>query len=170
MQVTAKAAETDVRKAIEAVPGINERQIRYVLAFISGKSKSESAELAGYSPTSSSMLHRSAAVQAAIAACVERYLHGELLPLAFNVATRLLLDDRTPHGVRSSLALGILDRAGFDAKRHQRLAESGKDVSQMSADELQASIDKLQAEIDGRMKDVTPNSVPDDAQDVDLYP
>lgn len=163
------APEPDIRKAVAAVPGMSERQIKYVLGVLAGLTQEQAAREAGYQ-SSSSVVHRSVAVQRALSTIIEQYLTQDLLPLAFGVATKLLRSDTTPEGVRANLAVAIMDRAGFDAKRHQRLAESGKDVSQMSADELQASIDKIQAEIDGRMRDITPDSVPDDTQDIDLYP
>ena len=108
-----------------------------------------------------------------MALVMERYLMGELAPIAMNVATKLLTDDKTPPGVRATLSLGILDRAGYSAKRHEKQAAQGKDASQMTRDELQAEIDKLAREIEGRMVDVTPDGVPDsepiEAQAIDLY-
>ena len=153
---------------VRAMGGLTERQILYVEALIDGKSKAEAARVAGYAEGGISQVHQHAKVQAALALVMERYLASELTPLALSVAAKLLRDDKTAAGVRANLALGIMDRAGFSAKRFEQRAGEQKDPSQMDSAELQAAIDKLQAEIDGRLVDVTPHSDPIDAQAFDF--
>ena len=173
MNTTTKGADTDVRAIVAGFPGLSERQCSYLNNFLTGQSKIDAAINAGYSGAAALAVHRSPRVQAALALAVERFLVGELAPAAIHVISRLMADDKTPAGVRGNLALGVLDRAGYSAKRHEKQAAQGKDASQMTRDELQAEIDKLAREIEGRMVDVTPDGVPDsepiEAQAIDLY-
>lgn len=160
---------TDAR-AIVAQSDLSERQQLFIFELLRGRNKTEAALAAGYREGSAGHVLRHAGVQRVLAACMDRFLVGELAPTAFGVVNKLMIDEKTPAGVRATLALGVLDRAGFGAKRHEKQAGEGKDVAQMSADELRQAIDKLQAEIDGRMHDVTPDSGPDDSQLAEIYP
>lgn len=116
------------------------------------------------------MVFRSAKVQSALAAVVDRFLIGELAPMAVHTISRQLASDQTPPGVKATLALGVLDRAGFTAKRHEKADAPQRDASELTPDELQSEIDKLQAAIDAKMRDITPNDAPSATQDIDLYP
>jgi len=159
---------TDAR-AIVAQSDLSERQQLFIAELLRGRNKNEAALAAGYREGSAGHVLRHAGVQRVLAAAMDRFLVGELAPTAFGVVNKLMLDEKTPAGVRAQLALGVLDRAGFGAKRHEKQAGDGKDVAQMSAEELRQAIDKLQGEIDGRMRDVTPVSVPNDSQVIELY-
>jgi len=159
---------TDAR-AIVARSGLNERQQLFIFELLKGSTKTEAARIAGYAEGTAATVLRAAGVQRTLVAAMDRFLVGELAPTAFGVVNKLMLDEKTPAGVRATLALGVLDRAGFGAKRHEKQAGDGKDVAQMSAEELRQAIDKLQAEIDGRMHDVTPDSAPSASQDIELY-
>lgn len=164
-----KGAMTDVARQFVGL-GMTDQQMLYCYAYLSGRSKTEAAIDAGYAFGSAPAIHRSAKVQAAIAAAMDRFLIGELAPAAIHTISRVLADDKTAAGVKATLALGVLDRAGFSAKRHERPEGAGKDPSQMTTLELQEQIDKLEAQIVAKMRDITPVDAPSVAQDVDLYP
>lgn len=156
--------------------GLTDQQRAYVEAYLSGSTKMEACRIAGYSGQGMHQVHRSPKVQAALALAVERYLVGELAPAAISVISEMLADKKTPAGARATLALGVLDRAGFDAKRLDRKAAAGGDVSSMTRSQLEAEIQRLASEIDNRMVDVTPSagdgepvSEPDTTQVIDLY-
>jgi len=161
-------ATTDLAETV-VKSGLNDRQQIAVMAYLSGKSKIEAAIEAGYSDTSGTAVFRTAKMQAVYAAAMDRFLVGELAPQAIHTISRLLDDSKTPAGVRATLALGVLDRAGFSAKRHEKPGGSDKDPSTMTAADLQSEIDRLQREIDARMRDVTPVSAPITQQELDLY-
>lgn len=164
-----KSAATDVSRMLAGY-SLSEAQMLAVSGYLNGKSKIEAARDAGYSETSGAAMFRSASVQAALAACIDRFMVGELAPQAIHTVSKLLADTATPAGVKATLALGVLDRAGFDAKRHQKQDGQAKDISAMSTDELQQQIAKIQREIDAKMRDITPDDAPNDAQDIDLFP
>lgn len=166
-QVT--ATETDVIKIVRGY-GLDDRPLNAVINFLNGSTKEEACLDAGYAKGSSGMVFRSAKVQAALAAVIDRHLVGELAPGAIHVLSRLLYDERVAAGVRSNIAFGLLDRAGFTAKRHEKAGGDARDPSQLNPAELQAQIDKLQREIDGRMRDVTPNDAPNTTQVLDMFP
>ena len=175
MHSTTKGVETNMRKALaSASHSLSDRQLLFVTGFLEGKSKSEAALDAGYESASAAAVFRSAKVQAALSLVLDRFLVGELAPMAMRTAYRLMNDVLTPAGVKASLALGVLDRAGFTAKRHEaNQAASSKDPSAMSREELGAEIERLSREIDGRMKDITPDgapvSEPMTSQELDMY-
>ena len=164
-----KAAHTD---AANILAGYNlvERQLNAVLNFLNGLNKEDACLEAGYAKGSSGMVFRSGKVQGAIAAVMDRYLLGELAPMAMHTLTRQLASDQTPAGVKATIALGILDRAGFTAKRHDKTDGTRFDAASATSDQLQAEIDRLQSEIDAKMRDVTPDDAPTDNQAIELYP
>jgi hypothetical protein len=164
-----KATQTD---AANILAGYNlaERQLNAVLNFLNGLNKEDACLASGYAKGSSGMVFRSARVQAAIAAVMDRYLLGDLAPTAMHTLSRLLASDETAAGVKTTIALGILDRAGFTAKRHEKADAARFEAANATPDQLQAEIDRLQAEIDAKLRDVTPVDEPDDSQAVDLYP
>lgn len=164
-----KGAASDVADIIVA-GGLNERQQIAVFEYLNGKTKIEAAVAGGYPATSGTSVFRQARVQAVLAAAMDRFIVGELAPAAIHTISRMFGDPATPAGVKATLALGVLDRAGFSAKRHEKGDQAGKDSSTMTPEELQAQIDKLQAQIDAKMRDVTPVDAPIVQQDVDLYP
>lgn len=164
-----KGAMTDIARQLSGLD-LSEQQMSYVYGYLTGRSKTEAALDAGYALGSAPAVYRSAKVQAAIAAAMDRFLVGELAPAAIHTISRVMADEKTPAGVRAQLALGVLDRAGFSAKRHEKGDQLGKDPSTMTPDELQQQIDKLQAQIEAKMRDITPVDVPRVAQDIDLYP
>lgn len=164
-----KATETDAARILAGY-GLAERQLNAVLNFLNGLNKEDACLASGYAKGSSGMVFRSAKVQGAIAAVMDRYLLGELAPMAMHTLTRQLASDQTPAGVKATVALGILDRAGFTAKRHEKADGARFDAASATSDQLQAEIDRLQAEIDAKMRDITPDSAPTTSQDVDLYP
>jgi hypothetical protein len=161
--------DTDASRIL-AKANLSERQANFVWLYLQGASKEAAAEAAGYSATSGSAVFRSAKVQAALVAVSDRFLLGELAPMALRTAHKLMGDDKTPSGVRATLALGILDRAGFTAKRHEKADGARFDAASATSDQLQAEIDRLQAEIDAKMRDITPDGAPTTNQDIDLYP
>lgn len=164
-----KATQTDVVKIL-AKHSLADRPLNAVLNFLNGLNKEDACLAAGYQKGSSGMVFRSAKVQSALAAVVDRFLIGELAPMAVHTISRQLASEQTPPGVKATLALGVLDRAGFTAKRHEKADAPQRDASTMTPDELQSEIDKLQAAIDAKMRDITPNDAPSSAQDIDLYP
>ncbi|MER9685897.1 hypothetical protein [Mesorhizobium sp. M0139] len=164
-----KGAASDVADIIVA-GDLNERQQIAVFEYLNGKSKIEAAIAGGYPATSGTSVFRQARVQAVLAAAMDRFMVGELAPAAIHTISRMLADNATPPGVKATLALGVLDRAGFSAKRHERPEGAGKDPSQMTTTELQQQIDKLEAQIVAKMRDITPVDAPSAEQDVDLYP
>lgn len=115
------------------------------------------------------MVFRSRSVQDALAAALDRFLVGELAPLAVNTISQMLADTKTPPGVRATLALGVLDRSGYSPKRFESKQETQRDPTQMSPEELQREVEKLQRALDDRLRDVTPDDEPAPAQDLDLY-
>lgn len=163
------AATTDMAKVLAGY-ALTDRALNAVLNFLNGLNKEDACEAAGYAKGSSGMVFRSAKVQAAISAAMDRFMVGELAPGAIHVLSRLLYDERVAAGVRKDIAFGLLDRAGFSAKRHEKGDSTSKDPSTMTPDDLQAQIDKLQREIDAKMRDITPNDAPNIQQDIDLYP
>lgn len=170
MQTSAlKGFDTDAARIL-VDRDLTERQVSFIWNYLQGMTKDGAATASGYLPGAGSTVFRGAKVQAALAACMDRFLVGELAPMALRTAHKLMDEDRTPPGVKASLVLGILDRAGFSAKRHEKGDQLGKDPSTMTPDELQAQIDKLQAQIEAKMRDITPIDAPSVAQDIDLYP
>lgn len=159
MQAVLGRASGDARAMVTAMPGLTQKQSAFLMALFNGKSKEDAAREAGYQDAATPM--RSAAVLAAVAAATDRYLLGELVPVALGVLQKLLISDRTPEGVRANIGFGLLDRAGFTAKRHEKRQDDDKDAAQMNPDELRAAITKLEGELTGRMVDVTPNGAPD---------
>lgn len=169
MQYTStKGAKTDVRQDLQVL-GLNDRQWTFVSNFLDGKSFQAASDCAGYSVSSAKALLRSAKVQQAMALILDRFLVGELAPSAIHTISKLLNDAATPAGVKANLALGVLDRSGFSAKRFEKADGSLKDTSAMSAPELQAEIDRLSREIEAKMVDVTPVSEPLTDEDLELY-
>lgn len=164
-----KGFDTDSARILMKA-NLSERQMNFVWAYLQGATKEGAAAASGYSPASGSAVFRSGKVQAALALINDRFLLGELAPMALRTAHILLGDDKTPPGVRSTLALGILDRAGFTAKRHDKQGAAQFDATLATSDQLQSEIDRLQAEIEAKMLDVTPDDTPADSQAVDLYP
>lgn len=163
------ATTTDMAKVLSGY-ALTDRALNAVLNFLNGLNKEDACEAAGYAKGSSGMVFRSAKVQAAIAATMDRFMLGELAPGALHVLSRLLYDEKVAAGVRKDIAFGLLDRSGFSAKRHERPEGTGKDPSQMTTTELQEQIDKLEAQIVAKMRDITPVDAPSAEQDVDLYP
>lgn len=104
---------------------------------------------------------------------MDRFLTGEAAPAAIRALYQLVNDEKQAGGIRVQAANSLLDRAGFTAKRHEIQAASTKDTSTMTRDELQAEIERLSLAIDQRMKDVTPDGVPNDEpidqQTLDMY-
>lgn len=158
MQAVLSKANSDAKAMVAAMPGLTPKQSVYLHALFNGRSKEEAARDAGYVNAAAAM--RSPAVLAAVAAAADRYLLGELVPASLGVLQSLLLSDKTADGVRATIAFGLLDRAGFTAKRHDKRQDDGKDMLQLDPDQLRAAIDKLQRELDGQMVDVTPNGEP----------
>lgn len=163
-----KGFDTDAARIL-AAQNLSDRQISFIYNYLQGMPKHDAAVAAGYETTSASTVFRGAKVQAALALVMDRFLLGELAPMALRTAHQIMGDPKSPAGVRATLALGVLDRAGFSAKRHEKPGGSDKDPSTMTAADLQSEIDRLQREIDARMRDVTPVSAPISQQELDLY-
>lgn len=163
-----KGFDTDAARILTA-QNLSDRQISFIWNYLQGMPKVDAAVAAGYGESSASMVFRGSKVQAALALVMDRFLLGELAPMALRTAHQIMGDVKAPAGVRATLALGVLDRAGFSAKRHERADGSAKDPSTMTAADLQSEIDRLQREIDARMRDVTPLNAPITQQDLDLY-
>lgn len=163
-----KGFDTDAARIL-AAQNLSERQISFIYNYLQGMPKHDAAVAAGYETTSASAVFRGAKIQAALALVMDRFLLGELAPMALRTAHQIMGDPKAPAGVRATLALGVLDRAGFSAKRHEKGDGTAKDPSTMTAADLQSEIDRLQREIDARMRDVTPVSAPITQQELDLY-
>lgn len=171
MQVVTKGAATDIRQALLDTHSLSDRQVLFVTAFMQGASKSEAAIVAGYDSAQAGMAAwRSKKVQAAIALMVDRFLVGEAAPAALRALYQIVNDEsgRVAGGVRVAAAVAILDRAGFNAKRHQG-GEAELDIGAMSAAELRQALARIDAELTGRMVDVTPDSEPMTSQELDTY-
>lgn len=150
--------------------GLDERQEIFAAAMVSGRSLQEACTLSGYSVTVGYQQLRRPIMQAAIAAAIDASLRSDLAPLALATARKMIASDKTSDGARTTLILGVLDRAGYGADRFKRqAADSGRDVTQMRAEELRSEIDQLQREIEGRAVDITPDGAADVAQALDLY-
>ena len=163
-----KATVTDTAKILAGYD-LGERPLNALLNFLNGLNKEEACLAAGYAKGSSGMVFRSAKVQSAIGAVIDRFLVGELAPGSIHVLSTLLYDDRVAAGIRKDIAFGLLDRAGFSAKRFEKGQGEQQDASTMTVDQLQASIDKIQQAIDAKMRDVTPVDAPHDSQPIDMY-
>lgn len=152
---------------------LSKQQLTAVLAYLTGMSKNDAMRAAGYTENKSWAVFESANVKNAIAVILESFLQSDAAPAALRALYTIVSDDRAAPGIRVQAANSLLDRAGYDAKRHARAHESTKDVSTMTGVELQAEIDRLQQQIDARMTDITPVSVtddePSDSQDIDMY-
>lgn len=150
--------------------GLDEREETFAAALIAGRSMQEACDVSRYSLAEGYRLLRRPIVQAAIAAAIDASLRSDLAPLALVTARKMIASDKTADGARTTLILGVLDRAGYSADRFKRqAADSGRDVTQMKAEELRAEIDRLQREIEGRAIDVTPNDTADVAQALDMF-
>jgi len=160
--------KTAIRQELQQF-GLTERQSSFINAYLDGLDFQAAALASGYSVVTAKALLRSAKVQQAMALILDRFLIGELAPAALHTISLLLNDSRTAAGIKANLALGVLDRSGFSAKRFDKQGELGKDASAMTSAELQAEIDKLSREIEGRMVDVTPDSEPPTSQELDTY-
>jgi len=162
------------RKAIDrAGIRLTDKQLAAVLTYVTGGTKSDAMIAGGYAPESAWMVFEGGNVKAAIGVIIDSFLQTDAAPAALRALYMIVSDDRTAPGIRVQAANSLLDRSGYDAKRHAREAEQGKDPTQMSSDELLAEIEKLQAQIEGRMHDVTPVSetvsVPLTEQELELY-
>ncbi len=159
MRANLKSADTDAKAVIAAFPGLTKQQSVYLHLIFTGWSKDVAAREAGYANAAAAM--RSAGVLAAIAAAADRYLLGELVPASLGVLQTLLLSEKTAEGVRANIAFGLLDRAGFTAKRHDKRQDGEQELAGQSPEQLRAAITKLEGELTGRMVDITPNGAPD---------
>lgn len=153
--------------------GLSEKQIKALCYYISGADKQTAMLDAGYPATHAWSFFQNGKVQAAMAAIVDRFLLVDAAPAALRALYQIVNDEKQAGGVRVQAANSLLDRAGFDAKRHSIVEGSGKDAASMSRDELQAEIERLSREIDGRMRDITPDSAPNDepitSEVLDMY-
>lgn len=163
-----KGFDTDAARIL-AAQNLSDRQISFIWNYLQGMTKVEAAVASGYGEASASAVFRGAKVQQALALVMDRFLLGELAPMALRTAHQIMGDPKSPAGVRATLALGVLDRAGFSAKRHEKPDLAGRDPSTMSSAELQAEIDKLQRAIDDKMRDITPVGTPTDSQDIEIF-
>lgn len=162
--------EARAKKALERQGiALSERQFTFLMTYLSGGSKADALAAAGYAENAAWSVFESARLRSAISFVLENFLVGDAAPASLRALYQIVTDDKTAPGIRVQAANSLLDRAGFDAKRHERNAGTGKDASQMSREELQAEIDKLSREIEGRMVDVTPVSEPIAQQDIDMY-
>jgi hypothetical protein len=146
-----------------------DRQLEMLYYYVSGHDKATACRMAGYPETASWTLFNRPKMREAIPLVIDAFLIEDASPAALRALYRIVSDDKSPAGVRVQAANSILDRAGFNAKRHENKGELHKDMSQMSAVEIEEQIRKLQQAIDDRLRDVTPDDEPAPAQDLDLY-
>ena len=159
-----------VTKALSDTHSLSDRQLLFVTAVLSGKGKGEAARLAGYNDSTNGVAAwQSKKVQAAVAVLIDRFLVGEAATLAVGVLYEIAGDKRVASGVRVTAANSLLDRAGFTAKRHEKLGDIAQDIADMSAAQIRARIAALDTELDQRMVDVTPSSEPMTEQELDTY-
>lgn len=152
---------------------LSDKQLLFVTEYLSGKSKTEAAAVAGYADKAVWGVLEGARMRAAIAVVLENFLVGDAAPAALRALYSIVSDEKVAAGVRVSAANSLLDRAGFDAKRLAAKGDDGKDISTMTVEDLRAEIDKLQAQLEGKAVDVTPVGEPDSepvtSQELDLY-
>lgn len=164
-----QGALTAAMKDVKREGGLTDQQFDMLYYYMLGNSKSKSGQMAGYSSEhATSVAWHSPRVQAAMALVLERFLTTELAPLAMREAYRILDNPNTAAGVKANLATSIMDRAGFDAKRHDRQAAQEKDPSRKSPEELRAEIEALEAALLAKARDVTPVGAPSDPYAIDF--
>lgn len=141
---------------------LNDRQDAFVRAVLDGLAPKEAARVAGYSvgnATVSSLLS-APQVQYALEIGLRKQLHGELVPLAFNVLRKLVTEGESER-VRLDAAKIILDRGGFVPVKQSVTEEGEREPEQMTTEQLHARIEQLEREIGERAKVIAPSDEPD---------
>lgn len=93
---------------------------------------------------------------------IDEFLTGEAAARAIVTLYETLTDARAAAGVKVQAALGILERAGYTAKRHERKDLGDVDISAMSPQQMRQALAKIDAELASHALDITPLSAPDD--------
>lgn len=134
---------------------LNEKQAAFVAAVSRGLPMQEACQVSGYARNGYIALLRSPAVLAALELELRRVLHGQLVPLAFQVIENILKNPEASERVRLDAARMVLDRGGF-APLKQQDSTSEREPEAMSTSELHALIAQLERELGDRAKPVTP--------------
>lgn len=154
--------------------GLDDQQWIFVDALVSGKSKTEATEAAGYDRNNllrkANDLLRTPEVARAIHVEVIARLQGDAAK-ARRIAVKLMQDESVSPKTRADIAFKLLDRAGFGVpKAAETPRDKGKlSLHEMTTDELRSVAQHLEDELAGRAKPVdAPNKQEADSQIIDL--
>jgi hypothetical protein len=150
---------------------LNQRQTEFVRHFVAGSSPDDAAAAAGYgSYGAGRAVLRSAAVVAAVDQELRQLLAAEAAPLALSFLMEVVTNHAGKYGerVRVDAAKTLLDRAGYQAPKHQEAPGSAKDPHQMGTAELHDLVMKLEGELASRAKVIEPVACQTDSQLADL--
>jgi phage terminase small subunit len=140
---------------------LNDRQAEFVRHVLMGIAPHDAALKAGYSESAANV-HRllsATSVQVALEIGLRRKLHGELVPLAFNVLHKLITTGESER-IQLDAAKIILDRGGFIPVK-QSVAEEGEpEPEQMTTQQLHAKVEQLERELAERATPIAPSEDP----------
>lgn len=148
--------------------GLNDRQIRFIEAYITTGSIRGSAVAAGYPhDTAGYVVLRSSRVQAALHEFRARVINSEGATEALRTL-RELMEKGNPPAVRLGAAKTMLGLAGHVEKRPE--GEAGKSLAEMGYDELQAIVQRANDVMEGRAASMAGDSAPDQGASLTLAP
>lgn len=143
-----------------ALPAIRltDRQAAFVEEILMGKDAYSAAKASGLAATSASINRLLSAphVLAAIEIGLRKRLHGQLVPLAFNVLHKLITSGESER-VQLDAAKIVLDRGGFVPVKQSVADADETEPEHMTTDQLHARIAELEREIGERAKVIEPS-------------
>lgn len=139
----------------------------FARAILNGVSVNEACATAGLTESQGYTFLRSSSFLEELHSAIKVDLKSQLLPLAVSVAREIMSNKNAPAGVRATLAIQIMDRAGLAPPKGD--APAHRDPTVMSPGELHREIQRLERELSDRAKPVIlPDAPPAPPQVSDL--